>query len=116
MTRVEVWDGARLRQQWDDTTRQYTAWEPDGTVKETREYSPAENLEADARAAVASSEATTVADLLSRARTALEANTAFLAVTSPTTAQAVAQVRALTRQVNALIRITTRALDSTSDT
>ena len=51
-------------------------------------------------------------ELLDKARTALTANAAFLADSSVTTAEAIAQVKALTRQVNALIRITTQALDS----
>ncbi len=51
-----------------------------------------------------------------RAKTALTANAAFLAATNPTTAQAVAQVKALTRQVNALIRLVGRDLLSTDGT
>ena len=46
----------------------------------------------------------------------LTANAAFLAATNPTTAQAVAQVKALTRQVNALIRLVGRDLLSTDGT
>jgi hypothetical protein len=47
---------------------------------------------------------------------ALAANSEFLALTSPTNAQSVAQVKALTRQVNALIRILIDALDTTDGT
>jgi hypothetical protein len=54
------------------------------------------------------------ATLQAQARTALAANTTYLAAGAPTTAQAVAQVRALTQQVNALIRLAVRALDATS--
>lgn len=39
---------------------------------------------------------------------ALQANQAFLAVASPTTAQAVAQVKALTQQINGLVTILAR--------
>ena len=59
---------------------------------------------------------TNEADLIARAKTALTANAAFLALTTPTTAQAVAQVKALTRQVNALIRLVGRDLLSTDGT
>lgn len=44
-------------------------------------------------------------DLHARARQALAANATFLAIPAPTNAQAVAQVKALTRQTNALIRL-----------
>lgn len=43
--------------------------------------------------------------LLSQANTALTNNATYLALTTPTTAQAISQVAALTRQVDALIRL-----------
>ena len=56
------------------------------------------------------------ATLLSKAQTALAANTTFLAIASPSTAQTLAQVRLLTRECNALIRLLIDQLDSTVDT
>lgn len=53
--------------------------------------------------------------LQQRATTALVNNATFLAITAPTQAQAVAQVKALTRQVNALIRLQLSALSDISD-
>lgn len=44
-------------------------------------------------------------DLLTKAANALTANATFQAIGSPTNAQVLAQVRLLTRQVNALIRL-----------
>ena len=55
------------------------------------------------------------ATLRSRAQTALSANATFLGLASPTTAQVTAQAKALTRQVDALIRLAVNALDSVAD-
>lgn len=54
--------------------------------------------------------------LLARAAGALSGNATFLALASPTTAQAITQVKALTRQVDALIRLAANQLDSTGGT
>ena len=48
-----------------------------------------------------------------QARTALTGNRTFLAVAAPTNAQVGAQVKALTRQMNGLIRLTLGELDGT---
>ena len=53
--------------------------------------------------------------LRAKAKTALATNATFLAITTPTTAQNAAQVKALTRQVDALIRLVGGYLDSVSD-
>ncbi len=57
---------------------------------------------------------TNQATIVQQARAALAANTTFLAITSPTNAQAVAQVQALTRQVNKLIRLALNQFDATT--
>ncbi|MEQ8834263.1 MAG: hypothetical protein RIB67_07435 [Miltoncostaeaceae bacterium] len=51
-----------------------------------------------------------------RAIAALEANAEFLALSPPTQGQVLAQVRALTRQNNALIRLLLGQLDSIDNT
>lgn len=59
---------------------------------------------------------TAVAALRVKADTALANNTTYLAIVSPTQAQAVAQVERLTRQVNAVIRQLTSQLDDLTGT
>lgn len=53
------------------------------------------------------------ATIRQQAETALAANRTFLALGAPTNAQTLAQVRALTRQMNGLIRLTISHLDGT---
>lgn len=48
-----------------------------------------------------------------QARQALTANRTFLALTTPNNAQAIAQVQALTRQTNGIIRLLLNELDGT---
>jgi hypothetical protein len=56
---------------------------------------------------------TTLTDKL---RQALEANTAFLDLTTPTNAQILTHLRRITRETNALMRFQLRDLDDISDT
>lgn len=60
--------------------------------------------------------AANAATVLQRAQQALGVNATYLAIVSPTTAQAVAQVGALTRQVNGIIRTLLDSFSSISDT
>ena len=54
--------------------------------------------------------------ILTKAQAALAANSSYLAVAVPTTAQTTAQIAALTRAVNALIYITLQEFHSTAGT
>lgn len=54
--------------------------------------------------------------LQEKAAQALSVNAAFLAIASPTNVQTLAQVKALTRECNGLIRLALNLLDDTSGT
>lgn len=55
-------------------------------------------------------------DLQTKARSALAANAAYLALASPTAVQNTAQIKLLTRETNALIRLLLYDLADVSDT
>ncbi|MFN2591704.1 MAG: hypothetical protein ABR532_02590 [Candidatus Dormibacteria bacterium] len=87
----------------------------------TAPLSPAEQTAYDAAVAAAPAvEAATqtrranAATLRQRALDAITGNLAYLALSPPSNAQVVAQVRALTQQQNALIRVVLGAFDATS--
>lgn len=65
-----------------------------------------------AAATVAATQAANLATLQGKAQAALTANASFQAIASPTNAQIAAQVQALTKQVNGIIRQLSNALDS----
>lgn len=67
-------------------------------------------------AAPADDDAANADALRQRAVAALTANANYLALASPTQAQAIAQVDRLTRECSALIRLMLGALDSTAGT
>lgn len=56
------------------------------------------------------------ADLRDKATTALATNVTYLAIASPTNAQVAAQVKVLTRECSALIRLLLNQTDDTSGT
>lgn len=110
MIPVDAWpNGDRLSWSDDETRLHYDfAAEP----WETTPYTAEENAEADARGAAAAAEANR-ATLTEQAKAALGGNRTFLALASPTNAQTLAQVKALTRQMNAIIRLAVGDLSGT---
>lgn len=93
----------------------------DGTVEVTRDGKTTSVTSPDLAAAIEQVKRERVRDgnertLHNRARNALATNATYLALASPTNAQTAAQVRALTRQVTALIRLTLDDIDDIAGT
>lgn len=106
----QVFDSAgNLISEWDEASRTVTEWENGEAT--TRPFTDAENAVADLREKHRL-EADNEHSIREKLSIALAGNTAYLNTTTPTAAQTTAQVKALTRQMTALIRLTTRQLDS----
>lgn len=93
----------------------YTSWDVNGNVTSTRQLT-ADELASFLAEDAATSVAVNQTALLQASANALATNATYQAIGTPTQAQAVAQVAALTRQVNALIRLAANQLTSTSGT
>jgi hypothetical protein len=93
-----------LRKWWDDATRTYHEYDEVAVETLARPYTAAENADADARALAATRQANLqkIYTAMGNARTN---NTTFLGIASPANAQVVAQVQALTRQNNGIMRV-----------
>lgn len=105
---IEGFDQTGVARLWDDDTRIFTDLR--AVPVSVRPYTLEENAAADLRATQQKS-ADTEATIRSQADAALQGNRDFLALDPPTNAQVLAQVRALTRQNNGLIRLVLRRLD-----
>lgn len=99
-----------LRQEWNDDTLTYTAWDENGQITEQRPYTPEEEELASVSLALANQDANEQ-KILAKASAAIEDNRAFLALESPTSPQALVQVQNLTRQVTGLLKLKVRDLD-----
>ena len=93
-----------------DTTTHDSGWIIDGDHA-VQTWTPRPWTTDEQAARTESANETTIRD---KATTALGTNTTFLGITSPTNAQNAAQIKALTRQVNGLIRLAIRKLDGTT--
>lgn len=109
MRRTEYDDAGRLvlDASWDTST--YTATDASGNVVETRPVTPDEAAEA-----TEDQDDTNAATIRTGLVTAFQNNQTYLGLASPTNAQVVAQVKALTRQMDGIIRIVAGLLDSSS--
>jgi hypothetical protein len=91
----------------------FTTWDTNGTVLVQRTLTAQEATALAAQDAAATASANE-ALLRSRAQQAITNNTTYLGITTPSNAQVVAQVAALTRQNNAIIRLVIGQLDATT--
>lgn len=97
---------------WDGQAGTYTRWDPSGAQLEQRALTSAEAAElaaVDTQNAADSNAAT----LRQQASQALAANRTYIGLATPTAAQTTAQAKALSRQMNALIRLALGQLDGT---
>lgn len=101
-----------LRERWDDGTRTHTRFDAGGKQTSVRPYSPGE-VESLTAAAARQVPIDNRATIEAQAATALAANKAFVAIAAPTNAQNAAQIKALTRQSNGIIRLLLNRLDAT---
>lgn len=106
-----------LRKEWNGDTRTYTQWDLAGNLVGSRPFTDSENALADAVDAK-ELESVNRPSVESKASDALTVNSAFLdiALQDMTQADIVKQVRALTRQNNALIRLVLGNFSDISDT
>ncbi len=102
-------------EEWNGDTGLYTAWDPAGVQVKQRALTAKES--ADLAAVDTSNRSAANGDAVrAKASQALITNGTFLALASPTNAQTLAQVKALTKENNAIIRLLIGALDDVSDT
>lgn len=95
-----------------DLAARTVAIEIDGEQQSTRPFTQHENDLADLDAAFRAAEVNRQT-IHTQAAAALTANNTYLAIGSPSAAQNAAQIKALTRQVNKLIRLAVGKLDGT---
>lgn len=110
MATRSVYKNGQPYEVWADGS--YTRYADDGSVEETR---PLTSDEEAALAAADYQNATSNNDVTirGRARQAIQNNRTFVGLASPTAAQNAAQIKALTRQMNGLIRLVLQETDET---
>lgn len=109
----QTWRAGVLIREDDDAARTVTTWDNDGSNMRARPYTADENLRAD-RDAAGETLTTNENSIRDKLRQALETNNAYLAIATPTAGQTTAQVKALSRMVNGLIRVAYRSFESDS--
>ena len=115
MSTLDFYVDGLLSERFDDDTRTVTTYDTSGQVTGTRDYTAEENEAADVRVAAEVAEANQ-STIESRALLALTVNDTYLALPSPTQADAIAQVDVLTKECSGLIRLLLRKLDTADGT
>lgn len=100
-----------VRERWDNTNRVYTSFDASGVQSFQRAFTPDENTDADDRLARLT-RINNLATIFTQAKNAINTNTTFLGIGSPTNAQVVSEVQALARQNNKIIRLLLGLLNS----
>lgn len=98
----------------DLTASTITRWDATGAIVEQRALTAAELIALQPYLDQRSADSV-LADLTGKMRSALDTNATFLALAAPTNAQTLAQVKALTRECSALIRLMARELGGLAD-
>ncbi len=103
------------KEEMDSVAGTFTSWDAAGAQTSQRALTTAETQLLSAQDAGGTT-MTNAAALKTKAAQALTANATYLAIPTPTAAQNAAQAKALTQQVNALIRLLLGSLDDISGT
>jgi hypothetical protein len=104
-----------LKSRADSVAGTFTAWDSSGNQTSQRPLTAAETaffVEDTETTRLATNQET----IIGKAKAALAANNTFLAIASPTAAQVSAQVKLLTRENNAIVRLLLNDMTNASDT
>jgi hypothetical protein len=108
MTARDVYVDGVFREHWDDDIFKVTFYGEGGVTLYQRDYTPIEIAEANTIV-----QNTNRSLIFQQALDAIAANKAFIALTAPTNAQVLAQMKALSRQVDGLMRLALNKFDGT---